>query len=99
MKVGLAFGVILMCFMQSVIVQAAHEDEQQSNKHTWQMQKVSYHDVPIYSHEFNVWHHFIQKEKTCNVINKVKTEVRYCKVHDHIETNVTSEEVIHSHDH
>ncbi|WP_117149303.1 MULTISPECIES: hypothetical protein [Paraliobacillus] len=99
MKVGLVCGFLLVYFMQPTILQAAHEDEQQSENHIWEIQKVSYHDVPIYSHEFNVWHHFIEKEKTCSVVNKVKTEVRYCKVHDHIETKVTSQEVTHSHDH
>ena len=65
----------------------------------WEVQKEEHHEIPIYSHDFNVWHHFIQKRKTCDVTNKIITKVKYCKVHDHFETEVISEEVVHSHQH
>lgn len=85
---------LLVYLLQSNMVYAANED-----RHVWEVEEVSFHNVPIYSHDFNVWHHFIQKRKECNVVNKVKTEVRYCSVHNHFETKVTSEEVIHSYEH
>ncbi|GGM19874.1 hypothetical protein GCM10011351_02180 [Paraliobacillus quinghaiensis] len=97
--------LISMCsltfLLQPSMTQAKEvsEDNQQSDLHIWEVQEVSEHEIPIYSHTFNVWHHFIQKKKTCNVTNKIRVEVKYCKEHDHFKTDVTSEEVIHSHKH
>ncbi|WP_077622232.1 hypothetical protein [Sediminibacillus massiliensis] len=97
------FCLSLACPEGFGIAAPVETEERKENRgslsHEWIHIGTDHETIEVDTHSYNYWKNFIKRTRSCLISHEIKTEIFYCKLHDHTKTKSSVERVIHSDNH
>ncbi|MFD1362068.1 hypothetical protein [Lentibacillus salinarum] len=91
--------IVFVSSLTETAAQPTENEQPDGEQHNWGEYSTHYETIDARSHEYTYWKNFIERTRTCDISHKIKSVVYYCDVHDHTDTEIFLEEIIHSEEH